>query len=97
MQFHTYMDIIEFRHRFVSFEILNTKGTLQLKKMRANAILSISIKVHIKINLWRTEKKQYERNWFSFMDYFLEYRIIYNKHLSLTLQKQEPCARHMTF
>ena len=56
MQFHTYMDIIEFRHRFVSFEILNTKGTLQLKKMRANVILSISIKVHIQINLWRTEK-----------------------------------------
>ena len=53
MQFQTYMDIIEFRYRFVSFEY---KGHFAASKMRVNDILSISIKVHIKINLWRTEK-----------------------------------------
>ena len=58
MQFHTYMDIIEFCYRFVSFEY---KGHIAVSKMRVNAILSVSIKVHIKINLRRTEENNMKK------------------------------------
>ena len=52
------MDIIEFCYRFVSFEY---KGHIAVSKMRVNAILSVSIKVHIKINLRRTEENNMKK------------------------------------